>query len=652
MESRSAHDLWVIFLYFRIYKLSMDGPIYSSEDDYEEYHDEEINNDSEELDQAGGDEEEDGGNEEEDREDLEEDGGDQNEEIGNAATSRKKKVRGLTRLVKMHNEFKDSKGKKRALEFDKWGRLIGKYRAEFSSFLGDLVRRDVGLRVLKWKAATKQLKDKLWDSIKLYYEIDDSRRKQIMCHLAEHLRDYRRKLYVKYIEPNIGKPRKLKVVPKQYEGIVKQEDWKTFVEWRLSPEFKDVSKAAKQARAKAKYPHRLGRLGYSGLREKLEFSRMKPVKRGQVVKVKNKELVENEDDIPVRSVMWRKARQTKEGEYKDDDVRNVVNEIIFHENELAEGSTKPEEGTDALTLVFGKDHSGRVRGVGRGVTPTKYWNIPRRKGSSNDRIVELEKQLAIERQQRESAVEEVKHLCAKIKLEDEKSKQLATTVKEQGLKFDALYSYFASQGMKLPSFPTTNNKCQRQESLRSDLPSSPHMQTKQSAQLAGTSIRSSHSVQEPSNAIRSSHFNSPESENMASQVVPTKDPACQLAYPSLRNIVARGRVYYSSEKQTIHGVALKDDCCRVSIDESVKPASFLPIQAGDHKTVGDAIHSFVAWPKSLVIPDNTEEPISSEPANHQNPKKRRKNYITVNELQKQKLTRSNFNKKRSNILDN
>ena len=79
--------------------------------------------------------------------------------------------------------------------------------------------------------------------------------------------------------------------------------------------------------------------------------------------------------------------------------------------------------------------------------------------------------------------------------------------------------------------------------------------------------------------------------------------ACQLAYPSLRNIVARGRVYYSSEKQTIHGVALKDDCCRVSIDESVKPASFLPIQAGDHKTVGDAIHSFVAWPKGLVIPD-------------------------------------------------
>ncbi|KAL6493577.1 hypothetical protein OROGR_032356 [Orobanche gracilis] len=147
----------------------------------------------------------------------------------------------------------------------------------------------------------------------------------------------------------LSKPRKLKVIPKQYEGIVKQEYWKTFVEWRLSPEFKviivyiaiviialpiffspsidvhfylrcnDVSKASKQARAKAKYPHRLGRLGYSGLREKL---------------VKSKELVKDEDNIPVRSVMWRKARQTKDGEYKDDDVRNVANEIVTIHHQL------------------------------------------------------------------------------------------------------------------------------------------------------------------------------------------------------------------------------------------------------------------------------------------------------------------------------
>ncbi|KAI3716001.1 hypothetical protein L6452_23030 [Arctium lappa] len=302
----------------------------------------------EEFEEDRGDPKEDRGDPEEDIGDQNEEIGDQHEEIGNVA---KKKTRGLTRLVKLRKDFEDSKGKRRVVEFDQWGRFTGKYRAEFSSYLGDLARHAVGLRFLKWKKVTKELKDMLWDSITLYYEIDVSRRKQMMCHLAERLRDFRRKLYTKYIQPNIGKPRKLRVVPKPYKGFVQQKHWDAFVEWRLSPEFKDVSTAAKQARAKVKYPHRLGRSGYTGLREKL---------------VKNKELAE--DEVPERSFMWRKARESKDGEYKDDDVRNVANEITCHEKEIAEGSIKLDEGTDALTLVFGKDHNGRVRGVGKGVT--------------------------------------------------------------------------------------------------------------------------------------------------------------------------------------------------------------------------------------------------------------------------------------------
>ncbi|KAJ9546737.1 hypothetical protein OSB04_019280 [Centaurea solstitialis] len=129
----------------------------------------------------------------------------------------------------------------------------------------------------------------------------------------------------------------------------------------------------------------------------------------------------------------------KDGECKDDSVKNVANESISHEKEIAQGSIKPNHGTDALS-------------------------------SSNERTVELEKQLDVERQGSESTFEEFKHLSVKIKMKDEESKELSITT-------------------------------------------------------------------------------------------------CQLAYPSLRNIVARGRVYYSSEIQTNHGVALKDDCYRVSIDE-------------------------------------------------------------------------------------
>ncbi|KAI3771102.1 hypothetical protein L6452_02258 [Arctium lappa] len=103
------------------------------------------------ADQDRGDPEEDRGDpEEEDRGDPEEDIGDQNEEIGDQheeiGNVAKKKTRGLTRLVKLHKDFRESKGKRRVVEFDQWGRLTGKYRAEFSSYLGDLVRHAVGLR--------------------------------------------------------------------------------------------------------------------------------------------------------------------------------------------------------------------------------------------------------------------------------------------------------------------------------------------------------------------------------------------------------------------------------------------------------------------------------------------------------------------------
>ena len=55
---------------------------------------------------------------------------------------------------------------------------------------------------------------------------------------------------------------------------------------------------------------------------------------------------------------------------------------VNHEKETHDGSLKLEHGTDAVTLVLGEEHSGRVRGAGKGITPTRYWNIPRRKGEN------------------------------------------------------------------------------------------------------------------------------------------------------------------------------------------------------------------------------------------------------------------------------
>ena len=124
-------------------------------------------------------------------------------------------------------------------------------------------------------------------------------KERMMHHLADALRNFRSKLYKHFILPNISKPSKLKVVPKQHRNV-EQADWNKFVEYTLSDQFKviycinnaifigifyifhytiilisfflvskGISESAKASRAKHKYPHRLGRSGYEGLTEKM-----------------------------------------------------------------------------------------------------------------------------------------------------------------------------------------------------------------------------------------------------------------------------------------------------------------------------------------------------------------------------------------------
>ncbi|KAJ9552604.1 hypothetical protein OSB04_016649 [Centaurea solstitialis] len=343
-------------------------------------------------------------------------------------------------------------------------------------------------------------------------------------------------MYTRFILPNIGKPSKLKVVPKQY-GNIEQAVWDKFVEHTLSDKFK----------------------------------------------IKNKEI--REDEVPTRSVMWCKARETKDGGYEDDELKDKVDEIVNHEKEIHDGSLKLEHGTDALTLVLGKEHPGRVRGVGKGMTPTRYWNLPRRRGSS--RNCTLQRQLDDEKRENAEKVgglqKQLQDQDHVIKEQGQKLKDQDHVIKEQGQLMKAILAHLSSKGIGLPDLEVPLN-------MSSD----------------GQNIK------------------------------------CKLAYPDLRNIVAHGTIIYSSSQQNVHGVSLQADCYKVSIDKTIKPAAFLPIQSREHKTVEEAYKSFVAWPKSLVIPDSKVPQTTSGEHKEQEKqnKKTKRSFITVNQLKVPKHTRS------------
>ncbi|GJX11000.1 hypothetical protein Tco_0200859 [Tanacetum coccineum] len=184
--------------------------------------------------------------------------------------------------------------------FDALNRVLGLHRALFSSFLGDLVREHIGLKILCWKKVKKESRDKLWDEITRYFDVDSIARRLI---------------------------------------------------------------------------------------EKKEIEA---------------------DEEPPRGVMWLKGRLNKDGEFLDEEIRSLGEKLKDADDKIKEGTLNLDDGTDAMTVVFGKEKGGYARGVGSGVTYKKYFDLPRSRQATDERMELLQTQLDNERRERQELSTEMK----------------------------------------------------------------------------------------------------------------------------------------------------------------------------------------------------------------------------------------------------
>ncbi|GKE43692.1 hypothetical protein Tco_1470976, partial [Tanacetum coccineum] len=141
------------------------------------------------------------------------------------------------------------------MEKQKQLKISRKHRALFSSFLGDMVREHIGLKILAWN--------------KRYFDVDLTAKKLVMNRLGQLLRNFRTKLRRTYILPNQDTPSKLNEVPAKYTAILKAEEWVNFVKYTATQAYKVKSTAGKMARSKCLYPHRMGRGGYAHVKEQM-----------------------------------------------------------------------------------------------------------------------------------------------------------------------------------------------------------------------------------------------------------------------------------------------------------------------------------------------------------------------------------------------
>ncbi|GKD66291.1 retrovirus-related pol polyprotein from transposon TNT 1-94 [Tanacetum coccineum] len=156
---------------------------------------------------------------------------------------------------------------------------------------------------------------------------------------------------------------------------------------------KEKSARGKMARSKNVYHHKMGRGGYVFVKEKM---------------IENKEI--EADEEPPRGIMCLKGKVNKDGEFTDDEIRSVGDKLKEVDNKIKEGTLNLDDGTDVMTVVFGKEKGGYARGVGSGVTYKRYFHFPRSRQVTDERIELLQTQLDNERREHQQKDELVKKL--------------------------------------------------------------------------------------------------------------------------------------------------------------------------------------------------------------------------------------------------
>ena len=316
-------------------------------------------------------------------------------------------------------------------------------------------------------------------------------------------------------------------------------------------------------------PHVLSRGGYEYLEQKLLAEKTKK----KLEEAAQSGSVDGVIDPPSpvrRHVKWKMARTKKTGEMTTEAAKEIAEKIVSHfqltitimfeyfenamyhcvfsvqdsfEEQATQGSFVPHGRQDVLAAAIGRpEHPGRVRAAGAGVTIKQYFgSAPRTSRSASslppDELQQLTQQ--IRDQLEESITEKV-------------TRQVMAS-------FSQLQSQMQSQGLAVPPEP-----------LVGPGPSGPRVSTK------GSCVDPSGNDPETGDSDRCGLYIE-------------ADPA---------RLVAMGRVYEGST--VVHNTPLLPGQVKVSVEEVTDADAPVPVPTDEVSLVGQALHTFLAWPTHLV----------------------------------------------------
>nr|GEV11996.1 hypothetical protein [Tanacetum cinerariifolium] len=172
--------------------------------------------------------------------------------------------------------------------------------------------------------------------------------------------------------------------------------------------------------------HRLGKLLRNfrmKLREKYILSNLNTPSKLNEPSAKYSEIVKAEEWVEfvnyTTTDAYKKGRVNKDREFTDDEIRLVGDKLKEADDKIKEGTLNLDDGTDAITVVFGKEKGGYARGIGSGVTYKRYFDLPRSRQATNERIELLQTQLDNKRHEHQQKDVFIKKLSIEITEKDE-----------------------------------------------------------------------------------------------------------------------------------------------------------------------------------------------------------------------------------------
>ncbi|KAH1202835.1 hypothetical protein GmHk_17G049199 [Glycine max] len=426
------------------------------------------------------------------------------------------------------------------------GKADGPHNKKLRTYLGIVARDKVDITYENWKEVPTALKDLIWEDI----QASDSRTKRkLLQTVGERWRQFKSDLTRKWALTTDQDGVEDTVCDKY--GISK-EKWAQFCQTRRDPSWEDVRMKAQAIQKQNTAPHVLSHGGYDYLEQKLLAEKTKK-KLHEAAQSGSVDGVIDPPSPVRRHVKWKMARTKKIGEMTIEAAKEIVEKIVSHfqltitimfeyfENAMYHcGSFVPHGRQDVLAAAIGHlEHPGRVRAVGAGVTIKQYFgSAPRTSRSASSLPPDELQQLT---QQNRDQLEE--------SITEKVTRQVMAS-------FSQLQSQMQSQAPPEP--------------LVGPGPSGPRVSTK------GSCV-------DPSG-------NDPETgDSDKSGLYIEADPG---------RLVVVGRVYEGST--LVHNTPLLPVQVKVSVDE-VKDANVpVPVPTAEVSLVGQALHTFLAWPTHLI----------------------------------------------------